>query len=347
MATKRIPQVADLKKVDTTQPSRPPPPLLLTPLQRYTAAADRLEEIRVMLHGLHRLHKNQHRVSTYWWPAFGQLRRHVRRLEEDVIPLKSMVKEGAGEMEPIDEEKRAIERARSVREDFVPKAYLAFSRLVADRRFAQLGLLLMGILAQVHTTLRWVSGDLATKKRRSDNENEEDDNNEDLAEDGAVESGALEVPSDNLEDDLGEVIARVEDSEEEDTKLQPSLRPIKKENVATTKPAKKRPRQEVDSDDDDGSHIKSLKSPAKPSLKSSDAEPVARSEKKRRVEEPGDSPIPRSTDKKELKEAKDSSEKRDKKDKKEKKEKEKDKSKKTKKKKKGGDEFDDLFSGLL
>lgn len=77
-----------------------------------------------MLHGLHRLHKNQHRVSTYWWPAFGQLRRNVRKLEEDVLPLKSLVKDGPQGKEQIDEEKRAIERARGIREDFIPKAYL-------------------------------------------------------------------------------------------------------------------------------------------------------------------------------------------------------------------------------
>lgn len=77
-----------------------------------------------MLHGLNRLHKNQHRVSTFWWPAFGQLRRHVRRLEEEVRPLKDLVKDGADEKEQREEEKRAIERAHDIRENFIPEAYL-------------------------------------------------------------------------------------------------------------------------------------------------------------------------------------------------------------------------------
>jgi len=123
--------MADAKKMDTpaaAQPSRPQNPLLLTRSQRYAAAADRLEEIGVMLHGLNRLHKNQHRVSTYWWPAFGQLRRHVRRLEEDVRPLKDLKLKGGGEgKQKSDEETRAVERALSIREDFIPRAYLYVS----------------------------------------------------------------------------------------------------------------------------------------------------------------------------------------------------------------------------
>ena len=77
-----------------------------------------------MLHGLNRLHENQHRVSTYWWPAFGQLRRHVRRLEEEVRPLKDLVKDGAEGKEQSDEEKRTIQRALWIREHFLPTAYL-------------------------------------------------------------------------------------------------------------------------------------------------------------------------------------------------------------------------------
>lgn len=231
----------------------------------------------------------------------------------------------------------------------------AFSRLVADRRFAQLGLLLMGILAQVHTALRWITGDIATKKRRGDNEEEEEEGDGDQIEDDeAVEAEALGGPPEDEGDDLGEVIARVEDSDDEDTKPQPTFSSIKKElpvtnTTTTSKSAKKRPRQEVDSDDDASSHIKSLKSLAKPSMKSSEAERVARSEKKRKVEE--HLPISRPKEIKEVNEVPATSEKRekDKKEKKDKeKDKEKDKSKKIKKKKKkGGDEFDDLFSGLL
>lgn len=204
----------------------------------------------------------------------------------------------------------------------------------------------MGILAQVHTALRWITGDLATKKRRSGNEDDAEDEDDQAEDEEAVETEAPEVPPEDEGDDLGEVIARVEDSDDEDTMPKPAPAVVKKENTSTatttsTKPTKKRPRQEIDSDED-SSHIKSLKALAKPSVKSSEAEPIARSDKKRKVEE--DYSIPRP---KEVQEANNSSEKKGKKDKKEKKDKEKDRSKKTKKKKKGGDEFDDLFSGLL
>ncbi|KIH90690.1 hypothetical protein SPBR_00788 [Sporothrix brasiliensis 5110] len=339
MATDRIQKAMHSNNMDT--PATAPfagvqHASLLTPKARYVAAAERVEEVSAMLHGLNRLHKNQHRVSTYWWPVFGQLRRHVRRLEAVVRPLTAAKAKVDGD-DQSDEEKAAIMCARAVRDDFIPKAYLAFSRLIADRRFAQLGLLLMAILAQVHTALRWVSGDLATDKRRI--ASDEDDGDDDQIEDELADAGIQHDAPGEFGDDLGEVIARVDDSENEDTKRY-------KEHATVTmssKPSKKRPRQEVDSDNDTDL-IKSRTPLVKPSTKSGESESIVRSEKKRKVDE--DPPMPRSKEITEAKETQDVFVKRDKNGKKEK-YKDRDKSKKIKKRKKNGDEFDDLFSGLL
>ncbi|OAA57886.1 hypothetical protein SPI_06771 [Niveomyces insectorum RCEF 264] len=113
-------------------------------------AGDRLAAVSRLLAGFHRRHKNQHRVSVYWWPAFEQLRRYVRRLGARLRPV-----DGAVNSENNDDVWAYV---RWLQRAFVPKAYLAFSRLVADRQFAPLGLLLMGVLAQVHAALKQVAG---------------------------------------------------------------------------------------------------------------------------------------------------------------------------------------------
>lgn len=88
---------------------------------RYAAAADRLDDTHALLHGLHRRHKNQHRVSTYWWPAFGQLRRNVRRLAAEVRDVREARAVDAAASHAV---QRAVARARMMREQLVPKAYL-------------------------------------------------------------------------------------------------------------------------------------------------------------------------------------------------------------------------------
>ncbi len=101
----------------TKAPTTPPPPS--APASRFAAAADHLDDADALLHGLHRRHKNQHRVSTYWWPAFGQLRRHVRRLMAALRTAED------------DEGTRVVAHAENLRTEFVPKAYLYAASLLS------------------------------------------------------------------------------------------------------------------------------------------------------------------------------------------------------------------------
>ncbi|CAK7232105.1 Ribonuclease MRP protein subunit rmp1 [Sporothrix bragantina] len=351
MATKRILQAPGPTKArapssstaTSRQASQPPLSSSLSPAERYSAAAERLDNINILLHGLHRLHKNQHRVSTYWWPAFGQLRRHVRKLDEEVraVQADKALDKFVKETEYM---RRAAAHAHDVRDQFIPKVYLAFSRLVADRRHAQLGLLLMGVLAQVHTSLCQITGDAVTKLAIAEGEGQDGHEVEDGDKDNARKTSFDSLPSVKSEndDDFGEVIARDDDSVDDKVAKMNAKPPTAapKQAVSTVgQPTKKRPLPE---DDDNGgeNRVVSIKAKTKASSTKVNDESLVRPEKKKKTEDnvavsrPEKIPETRDEEKKEKKE------KRDKKDK----EKE---VKKAKKRKKNGDEFDDLFSGLL
>ncbi|CAK7213664.1 Ribonuclease MRP protein subunit rmp1 [Sporothrix curviconia] len=327
-------------------------------MKRFAAAGERLDHISILLHGLHRLHKNQHRVSTYWWPAFGQLRRHVRRLDQEVRAVqadKNSAKFDKGaETEGV---RRAVARAFSMLGHFIPKVYLAFSRLVADRRYAQLGLLLMGVLAQVHTALRQITGDVPAKKSGNEGEDQDGTENEAGSDNETAPKTtlsatlpAMQDENDDDDDDFGEVVCR-EDGTDDDKaekkkdKVKTSKATLKSPAVAVAQPpTKKRPRPEDDDGDDSirDKEATSMKPEASASGTKAGDETTVRPEKKKKKSDEGadvsevrEAPVMRDETRKENKE------KRDKKDKL------KDKAKKTKKRKKNGDEFDDLFSGLL
>ncbi len=78
-----------------------------------------------------------------------------------------------------------------MREQVIPRAYLAFSGVVADNQYASLGLMLMGCLARVDATIGWPRG-------REEAGEEED---------GEVEVKRTVVPS----EDFGEAITREEE----------------------------------------------------------------------------------------------------------------------------------------
>lgn len=83
------------------------------------------------------------------------LRRQVRKLEGAVETqlgkveshAKKSKRKGDGEGEREGEE--IVVRAGHLRSHVIPGAYLAFTQLTADRQFAHLGLMLLGVLAQV------------------------------------------------------------------------------------------------------------------------------------------------------------------------------------------------------
>ncbi|KAL8370448.1 hypothetical protein RB595_000698 [Gaeumannomyces hyphopodioides] len=131
-----------------------------SPLARLEQARQLLAPAREILDRFNYKHKNQHRLSK-WWAAFDTLRRHLAKLERDGITpavgtLELAVRRsgskrprdpvvGSAAMPPGVEAK-----SRWMRDYLIPRAYSAFTQLAADNQFAHLGLLLLGVLAQVH-----------------------------------------------------------------------------------------------------------------------------------------------------------------------------------------------------
>ncbi|KAL2015604.1 hypothetical protein VTK56DRAFT_5183 [Thermocarpiscus australiensis] len=126
-----------------------------------------------ILERFHHRNKNQHRLSK-WWAQADMLRRHVRKMlvyldgavEEAeklarVRQRKTMKrKEGGGAASgyrdgdgSVDGNAEIRRRAEYLRWKLGPGAYLAFTQLSADRQFAHLGLMLLGVLAQVDAAL--------------------------------------------------------------------------------------------------------------------------------------------------------------------------------------------------
>ncbi|KAK3944298.1 hypothetical protein QBC46DRAFT_374933 [Diplogelasinospora grovesii] len=120
-----------------------------------------------ILQRFHHRNKNQHRLSK-WWAQADMLRRHLKKFLGAVdgqlqLPLQRQTQQPTKKAKP----KRAVvgevgggctegevkARAVYLRAQLVPRAYLAFSQLTADRQFAHLGLMLLGVLAQVDTAL--------------------------------------------------------------------------------------------------------------------------------------------------------------------------------------------------
>ncbi|KAH6624516.1 hypothetical protein B0J18DRAFT_428531 [Chaetomium sp. MPI-SDFR-AT-0129] len=123
------------------------------------------------LHLLERAHhrnKNQHRLSGWWWARADMLRRGVRKL---VGGLEGLVGDGGGEsgkkitsgkgrgrVKGVAGGERGVlekveRRAVFLRWSLGPRAFVAFTQLAADKNFAQLGLMLLGVLAQIDQAL--------------------------------------------------------------------------------------------------------------------------------------------------------------------------------------------------
>ncbi|KAJ4645888.1 RNase MRP subunit [Exophiala dermatitidis] len=104
--------------------------------------------------------KNQHR-SQPWWKSLGMLRKaitHLVAMDEAEHSLKllqgSTASIDAKQVRQRFKQETQIRREREVwhgwmREVLVPRAYVGFTALVADTQFAALGVVLVGILADV------------------------------------------------------------------------------------------------------------------------------------------------------------------------------------------------------
>ncbi|KAM7215791.1 hypothetical protein V8F06_008814 [Rhypophila decipiens] len=136
-------------------------------------AINSLEPTLHILERFHHRNKNQHRRSK-WWAEADMLRRQVKKFIEALHdgleaeeranrimarasknPAAGMKMKGkSGKENDLEDglvkDKFGIyERGFYLRGVLVPRAWLAFSQVVADERFAQLGLMLLATLAQV------------------------------------------------------------------------------------------------------------------------------------------------------------------------------------------------------
>ncbi|TPX10805.1 uncharacterized protein E0L32_008194 [Thyridium curvatum] len=162
----------------TTLPDPPP-----SPSQQEEEALDRLVSALQICAGFNRRNKNQHGASK-WWAQFDILRRNGRRLRDELQVLverqarhdssagsalsaqkkkKRQQQQEGGAKPPSRELVKAREivdaRARWLQRECLPRTYLAFTQLAADNQYAALGLLLLGVLAQIHNALSLLLGD--------------------------------------------------------------------------------------------------------------------------------------------------------------------------------------------
>ncbi|EXJ72134.1 uncharacterized protein A1O5_04638 [Cladophialophora psammophila CBS 110553] len=107
--------------------------------------------------------KNQHRTQP-WWKSLSMLRKAVSQLvlvEQEERFLRGIVGQGRMDAKVV---RKRFERETQVRKEkeiwvdwirqvLVPKAYLGFSGLVSDTQFANLGVVLVGVLADVASSV--------------------------------------------------------------------------------------------------------------------------------------------------------------------------------------------------
>ncbi|KAM7207406.1 hypothetical protein V8F20_002286 [Naviculisporaceae sp. PSN 640] len=193
-----------------------------------------ISELEPVLHILERFHhrnKNQHRINK-WWAEADMLRRQVRKLieglraglvdEERNVRMQEMlakkgssvaVKKRKGKEQGEEDENGfkkdefgIYERAVYIRGMLVPRAWFAFTQLVADKQFAQLGLMLLAVLAQIDQALSpFAPG--------AEPDGEAEDNRETLLSAPAAVIGAVGLggaPEEESGEDVGVAISRDE-----------------------------------------------------------------------------------------------------------------------------------------
>lgn len=156
--------------------TRPPPPTAQTPAEPVDADPSlpnaTLATLSHLLTLLHHRNKNQHRRSS-WWRHFSTFRRRVRWLAD--LEAGRSGRDAKGHKNPGPATTTTCAGAGAAAEDawllsdaecriwadvYVVRWYGAFSQLVAERRFAALGIVLLGVLARV-CALLGVAGEAA------------------------------------------------------------------------------------------------------------------------------------------------------------------------------------------
>ncbi|KAI5272812.1 hypothetical protein E4T47_03956 [Aureobasidium subglaciale] len=124
------------------------PPLKL-PSSSQTAD---LQQLHTLMHLLHHRNHNQHRRST-WYRHFNIFRRHLQTILTHLTALSHTPTTNlARHKKKADDEATRLRIQQTLafwRDVLVPKAQHAFGQLIADGRFAVLGVVLMAILGHV------------------------------------------------------------------------------------------------------------------------------------------------------------------------------------------------------
>jgi hypothetical protein len=124
----------------------------LNPLLLPTAQQEKLHHLTSLLHLFHHRNHNQHHHSI-WYRPFSLFRRELARLTADITlyTTPATTHLARTRKKTLDATLLARTEKRMIfwRDVMVPKWYHAFGQLVADGRFAVLGLVLMAVLGEV------------------------------------------------------------------------------------------------------------------------------------------------------------------------------------------------------
>lgn len=172
---------------------------------------EKLQHLSNLLHLFHHRNKNQHRRSV-WWRHFSVFRRQLNSLVAEVQSLHEVpathlqrTKKKAQDRQMQDRISKRLELWRNV---LLPKWHSSFSQVIADGRFTVLGLMLVAALGQTCHITGLTSGfdDAEVTEGNKILANEIN-----IPEDQITKSNEAQVAG---EEDVGEVIARYEDSDE-------------------------------------------------------------------------------------------------------------------------------------
>lgn len=141
-----ISPVSSRCQMGATKPSRPS-----------QQDVEALQHLSALLHLFHHRNKNQHRRSV-WWRHFSVFRRQLNAVTQDI---EALIAQPTGHVERVKQKARAAQleirigqRLDRWHENLVSKWQRAFSQIIADGRFAPLGLVLIAALAQACQILK-------------------------------------------------------------------------------------------------------------------------------------------------------------------------------------------------
>jgi ribonuclease MRP protein subunit RMP1 len=194
-----------------------------TKFKRARTAIEELNDLSHLTYLLYRRNKNQHRRS-HWWRHFNIFRRQLSKLCLELESVKQP--EDSNKDSPLELNAKAEARVDVWVHLYIVKWYASFSQILAEKRFAALGMTVFALFARVCG----LTG--ATAK---------------LSEEGEVEisaklahaEAARSIPASQDDDDIGEAIERPIPHVAEDLVATPSRKAKPPKNKKQAKKASK------------------------------------------------------------------------------------------------------------